>query len=567
MRKTFFAVPLLAACLLAHGAQQSVNIGTGPNVGNGDPLRTAFTKLNANDTELYAKFPSNWLTGTCTTAVPLRGDGSCGTIPASAITGNFTVSQGGSGLTTATAHGVLLGEGTSPFGITAAMAPDTLLQGQGLTSDPAAVSLLDCGDASHALSYSTSTHTFGCQAIASTATPVTVPNGGTGLTSLTAHGLVVGAGTSSVNLVPAMALDTLLQGKGSSADPAAVSLVDCIDPNHALAYSTTTHSFSCQPLNTLSTPVSVPNGGTGQSALTSHGVLLGENVSGVGAVAAMAADTLLQGQGTSLDPAAVSLLNCGDSTHALSYSTSTHTFGCQALTGITTPVTVANGGTGVGTLTNHGVLLGQGTSNVTAVSAMAADTFLQGQGASADPAAGSLINCGDATHALAYSTTSHTFTCQSITGTGGSAQFSLAAKASDTSRASNTTLSDDPELQVTSLAAGTYSVEWMVIITGPAGNTNFKAGLDCTATVTSSFWATNIIDAAGNRGSNAGQNACPASQTQTVLTSGAYTIIQGFGTVVQSTTGTLAFQWAQASSSATAEVTKAGSWFRVSKVL
>ena len=34
-------------------AQQSVSIGSSANDGTGDPLRTAFTKINANFTELY----------------------------------------------------------------------------------------------------------------------------------------------------------------------------------------------------------------------------------------------------------------------------------------------------------------------------------------------------------------------------------------------------------------------------------------------------------------------------------------------------------------------------------
>lgn len=36
-------------------AKQTVNIGTSVNKGNGDPLRTAFTKINANFTELYVQ--------------------------------------------------------------------------------------------------------------------------------------------------------------------------------------------------------------------------------------------------------------------------------------------------------------------------------------------------------------------------------------------------------------------------------------------------------------------------------------------------------------------------------
>lgn len=93
-----------------------------------------------------------------------------------------TVSQGGTGLATLTAHGVLLGEGTSNLGNVAAMAADTLLMGQGVTSDPAPVAVNNCGSATSALSYSTSTHTFGCQTITSGGTgTVTSITGGTGI--------------------------------------------------------------------------------------------------------------------------------------------------------------------------------------------------------------------------------------------------------------------------------------------------------------------------------------------------------------------------------------------------
>lgn len=34
-------------------AKQTINIGTSANKGDGDPLRTAFTKINANFTEVY----------------------------------------------------------------------------------------------------------------------------------------------------------------------------------------------------------------------------------------------------------------------------------------------------------------------------------------------------------------------------------------------------------------------------------------------------------------------------------------------------------------------------------
>jgi hypothetical protein len=47
---------LLLLCSAAFAQQQPVNVGTAPNAGNGDPLRTAFTKLNANDAQLYTQY-------------------------------------------------------------------------------------------------------------------------------------------------------------------------------------------------------------------------------------------------------------------------------------------------------------------------------------------------------------------------------------------------------------------------------------------------------------------------------------------------------------------------------
>ena len=35
--------------------QKIINIGTSPNKGDGDPLRTAFSKINDNFNELYAR--------------------------------------------------------------------------------------------------------------------------------------------------------------------------------------------------------------------------------------------------------------------------------------------------------------------------------------------------------------------------------------------------------------------------------------------------------------------------------------------------------------------------------
>ena len=51
-------------------AQQTINVGTSPNDGLGDPIRTAFTKCNDNFDELYSRFQ----TSVPTTAIGTVGD-------------------------------------------------------------------------------------------------------------------------------------------------------------------------------------------------------------------------------------------------------------------------------------------------------------------------------------------------------------------------------------------------------------------------------------------------------------------------------------------------------------
>jgi hypothetical protein len=70
---------------------------------------------------------------------------------------------------------------------------------------------------------------------------------------------------------------------------------------------------------------------------------------------------------------------------ALTWASSAVDPACQGVLTGTFPVTVPNGGTGVGTLTNHGVVLGQGTANVAVSSAGTAGQVFTSNGAAADP--------------------------------------------------------------------------------------------------------------------------------------------------------------------------------------
>lgn len=190
MRKLSLLFALFLAASITYAAQQPVNVGTSANDHTGDTARAAFIKLNANDAELYGKFP-------------------------------VTVPNGGTGVGTLTAHGILLGEGTGNVSTVAAMAADTVLQGKGATSDPAAVSINNCGDSSHGLSYSTSTHTFGCQTItgsASTAAGVSgnVQYNSSGSFAGVANGTTGQALVSNGASAPSWGAPNVLTGTASS---------------------------------------------------------------------------------------------------------------------------------------------------------------------------------------------------------------------------------------------------------------------------------------------------------------------------------------------------------------
>lgn len=86
-------------------------------------------------------------------------------------------------------------------------------------------------------------------------------------------------------------------------------------------------------------------------------------------------------------------------------------------------VTVAQGGTGIATITDHGVMLGSGTAAVTPLAAAALDTLLMGGGATADPAfaaapAGGTNGCAGTSDTPTYNNTTHAWGCHQISGSG-----------------------------------------------------------------------------------------------------------------------------------------------------
>ncbi|WP_155122875.1 beta strand repeat-containing protein [Burkholderia ubonensis] len=109
---------------------------------------------------------------------------------------------------------------------------------------------------------------------------------------------------------------------------------------------------------TVTTAIGVASGGTGRSTLTAHGVLIGEGTSAINQTSAGTAGQPLLSGGASADP------NWGT-------------------------LAPASGGTGLTSITAHGVMIGEGTSNVSTVVGTAGQVLVGNTGA--DPAFGTTV--------------------------------------------------------------------------------------------------------------------------------------------------------------------------------
>ena len=85
-------------------AQQTISIGTTANDGTGDPLRTAFNKINSNFTELYTSSPfgkqvtitGNQITANASNAdLVLSGSGTGGVTASFAMLGDVHIAEPG----------------------------------------------------------------------------------------------------------------------------------------------------------------------------------------------------------------------------------------------------------------------------------------------------------------------------------------------------------------------------------------------------------------------------------------------------------------------------------------
>ena len=102
------------------------------------------------------------------------------------------------------------------------------------------------------------------------ATPITVSNGGTGLSTLTANNIVLGNGSNDVLFVAPGTSGNILQSTGTTWESTAA----------------------------LATPITVSNGGTGLATLTSQNLIVGNDTGNVSFVAPGAIGTFLYSSGS-----------------------------------------------------------------------------------------------------------------------------------------------------------------------------------------------------------------------------------------------------------------------------
>ncbi len=274
-------------------------------------------------------------------------------------------SNGGLGQTLLTAHGVLIGEGS--FGVSSTNAGtngQVLLGATG--GDPEFATITSQGN--------TLTFTFGVNSLNVDVNvnnlllhPIPPPGGGTGQTTFTAHGVLLGEGGSSIHATTAGTNGQVLIA-ATGADPQFANLTSS---GGTLSFILGPHSLDIEvnlagiTFNLTTLPIDL--GGTGQTVLTVHGVLIGEGSLGVHVTAAGTDGQAFLGS-TNKDPAFSTITSTGN--------TLTFTFGHNSLnidinfnSTLFHPISPGSGSTGQTLFTAHGVLIGEGSLGVVAIAA------------------------------------------------------------------------------------------------------------------------------------------------------------------------------------------------------
>jgi hypothetical protein len=185
-------------------------------------------------------------------------------------------------------------------------------------------------------------------------------------------------------------IETLTGNSGGAVGPTAGNTINFVGDG-------TTINIAGNPgTNTLTVnviaPLTVPNGGTGATTLTAHGVLLGEGTSMIVATAVGSTNTVLLGN-TGADPSFGTVPNAALTNSSITLTSGTGitvtgspvSLGGTATIALTVPVSIANGGTNATSMTTtDGTIIFDGTRLVTTATGTA-NQVLTSNGAGVAP--------------------------------------------------------------------------------------------------------------------------------------------------------------------------------------
>ena len=313
----------------------------------------------------------------------------------------------------------------------------------------------------------------------------------TKLGTQTTHGIAIGAGTTAnVAWTTAGTVGQPLLSGGASADP---------------------------DWGTLS----VAYGGTGNTTLTAHGVLIGNTTSAIAATAAGTATQVLQSGGASADPvwstftipgtfaqgdvlyssAANTISGLTKDANATRYIANSGTTNNPAwaqitlTNGVTGVLPIANGGTGASSITDHAIIVGSATAAVTEIGPLTNGQLVVGS-TTADPVAatltaGSGISVTNAAGSITITSTGSGIAWTDVTGTTQAMAINNGYVANNASLVTLTlpdTAVVGSAVQVAGLGAGLFRVAVN------AGETIHFGNQDCTQS-TGTVTATHRYDA------------------------------------------------------------------------
>ena len=295
-------------------------------------------------------------------ATVFSGSGSSLTqLPVTALDGIVSVPSGGTGLSTLSTGKLLVGAGTSPVQIDTNLHWDVTNSRLGIgTTSP--LQRLHVEGTVKATTFSGSGALLTSVPISSLDGIVSVPSGGTGLSTLSTGKLLVGAGTSPVQVDTNLHWDVTNSRLG-------IGTVSPLQRLHvegtvkATTFSGSGSLLTLVPTSSLDGIVSVPSGGTGLSTLSTGKLLVGAGTSPV------QVDTNLHWDVTNsrLGIGTVSplqRLHVEGTVKATTFSGSGSLLTLVPTSSLDGIVSVPSGGTGLSTLSSGKLLVGAGTSPV-----------------------------------------------------------------------------------------------------------------------------------------------------------------------------------------------------------